>query len=196
MLSAAACSTPGPYEYAQDFEGANSKTAFQLEARGAGVVVEGGQGEKLYVVTPEESGVSIRGAHGEALGSVIPLEGGRGYVVMDATGREIYKLLFEADGDFKLRNTEGQNLYVGKMRSYGFKVLNAAEEVESRVKVRGSRVSIRDGDDQKFLSAKVERPEPVAMAILTLKDIPFSYAAGLSVALTRDRYIPEGAPGS
>lgn len=188
------CGTPGPYDMPHDFEGANDKTAFQLEARRDGVVVvENGQGEKLYELKLEAEGVSVQGAHGEALGRVVPLAAGRGYAVMDATGREIYKLLLEADGDFKLRSADGRNLYVGKLRSYGFKVLNAAEEVESRVKVRSGRVSIRDGADNKYLSAKIANPQPLALAVLTLQDIPFSYAAGLSVALTRDHFIPEGA---
>lgn len=194
-LLALACATPGPFDQPHDFEDANDQTVFELKGVSGGAVeVEDGAGKMLYLVTPSEDGVRIQGASGEALGSVSLLADGEGYVVKDATGRELYKLRVEADRDFKLRGADGQNLYVGKHRSYGYKVMNAADEVESRVKVRSDRrVSVRDAADQKYLSTKIEGADPLAMAVVTLKDIPFVYAAGLSVAVTLDHFAPEGA---
>ena len=75
-------------------------------------------------------------------------------------------------------------LNVGKDRSYGMKVVNGADEIESRIRNRPPRISIRDRDGNRYLRAKGDLPS-IAVAALTLESVPFPFAVGLAVALTR-----------
>ena len=192
-------STPGPYGGSVEFEDASGRMVFELRSGSSDSLrMRSESGALICQLQPEGEAVRVLDARGRKLGTVVPLQDGVGLLVRSETGQELYKLIVESDGDFKLRDASGANLYVGKHRSYGFKVLDASDVVESRVKVREGRVSVRDGSGQKYLKAKLESPDPLAMAMLTLQDVPIYFAAGLSFAVARGDHglVPASGPGS
>ena len=175
------------------FEGPNGELAFLLRPAGGAVEVRDGAGQTLAIFRLRQRGIDIEDIQGRALARAVPPSQERGFSVLDPTvGAPRVSLHREPDGDIEVRDGDGARLYTLKKRSYGFKVLLASGEVESRVRSGDRKVSIRDREGVTLLSTRDPLPADAAAA-LSLERVPFDWAAGLAIAMIHWRRPVEEA---
>ena len=186
-LAAAACASPpaAPPTLAKrvSFEADGGTPVFQLVSSGALVEVEDARGRRLARILITKDRVAVETGSGAAVASILaPTEERPGYHVEDASGRSLYRLRVEPDGDLKVRDIHSTTIYELKKRDYGFKAVPAGGGEPTRVRTSQGRTSIRDDSGHSYL--KTRDPIPVAsVAVLALEDLPFEVAAGLAVAV-------------
>ncbi len=156
----------------------------KLVPRRERVKLEDANGELLARFTLDAGRLRIERVPHELAGFVVPAgEGGRGLQILDARGGKlIYQLVREPDGDLKLEDGNRKLLYKMKLRDYGFKTVDAGGAVQSRVRVKPGKVSLRDATGRTTLSTE-EEIAPAAAACFTLGDLPLVYQTGLALGI-------------
>ena len=167
-----------------DFAAYDGELAFRIQPTGDSIRVEDGAGNVIVVLRLRKQSLAIEDARGRLVGVVLPpSEGRRGYRLLSPNSeRTLFELRSESDGDFKIIDTRDALVYEVKRRDYGFKVLDRNGEVESRIRLGTNKISVRNASGVTFLSTR--DPFPLeSVAALSLEDLRFEYAAGLSIAL-------------
>ncbi len=82
----------------------------------------------------------------------------------------------------RLENGSGNLLYKMKRRDYGFKTVDADGRVESRVRVKESKLSLRDATGATTLST-YDVIAPAAFACFTLRELPIEHQAALALGI-------------
>ncbi len=186
-LGASRCGAPDgeiQLSHAIKFNGPDSKRLMELVPRGERVKLEDPNGQLLARFTLDAGRLRIERAPRELVGFVVPAgEGGRGLQMLDAPGGElIYQLVLEPDGDLRLED-HGHNVhYVLKRREYGFKTVDAGGAVQSRVRVKPEKVSLRDASGRTTLSTRDAIPAAAA-ACFTLGDLSLEFQTGLALGI-------------
>ncbi len=162
----------------------NLESYFKLVPRRERVKLEDANGELLARFTLDAGRLRVERAPRELAGFVVPAEeGGRGLQILDARGAKlIYQLVREPDGDLRLEDHGHNVLYVLKLREYGFKTVDAGGAVQSRVRVKPEKVSLRDASGRTTLSTRDAIPAP-AMACFTLGDLSLEFQMGLALGI-------------
>ncbi len=171
-------------DHAIEFDGLDSARVMKLVPRRERVKLEDANGELLARFTLDAGRLRIEREPRELAGFIaLPGEGGRGLQILDArSGKLIYQLLREPDGDLKLEDGNRKLLYKMKLRDYGFKTVDAGGAVQSRVRVKPGKVSLRDATGRTTLSTE-EEIAPAAAACFTLGDLPLVYQTGLALGI-------------
>jgi hypothetical protein len=166
------------------FDGPGDARVMKLVPRKEQVKLEGAHGELLARFAMDGGRLRVEREPHEAAGFIAPPgEGARGLQVLDGSGGKLmYQLLREPDGDMRLEDDAGKLLYKLKLREYGFKTVDASGAVQSRVRVKPGKVSLRDATGQTTLSTEDEIP-PAAAACFTLVDLPLAYQTGLALGI-------------
>ncbi len=168
-----------------EFEGPDSQTAFALEPTETGIDLEDAREQLSARLTLEGERLRIENERGETLGFVQPSRAKAGsFAVLEADGRTLrYELEREADGDLTLEGAGGENLYELKKRDDGYRIEEVSGALESRVKARPEKISLRNARDETFLSTR-DPFSAAAAAAISLDKVEFPFAAGLAVAIT------------
>ncbi len=199
MASAVACAHVENLESVRlvasvEFKDAAGERAFRIEADGGDVRIEDASGAPLVVLRAGAGGLTISDGRRRRLGLVQPLGRRPGFRVLTGEGGEtLLELKAELDGDLSLRTSGGQRLYQIKRRDYGFKVLDAQGRLQSKIRSRPNKTSVRNASGQTYLSTRDSIPA-AAVAALALDDVRFAHAAALCVAIIHWG-LPEGAGG-
>ena len=186
-LGASRCATRGgeiQLDHSIKFDGPDSAGLMKLVPRRERVKLEDANGELLARFTLDAGRLRVERAPRELVGFVVPPgEGGRGLQILDARGGKlIYQLVREPDGDLKLEDHGHNVLYVLKLRDYGFKTVDAGGAVQSRVRVKPKKVSLRDASGRTTLSTRDAIP-PAAAACFTLGDLSLEFQTGLALGV-------------
>lgn len=186
-IGASRCTPAGreiQLDHAIEFDGLDSARVMKLVPRRERVKLEDANGELLARFTLDAGRLRVERAPRELAGFVVPAgEGGRGLQILDARGGKlIYQLVREPDGDLKLEDGNRKLLYKMKLRDYGFKTVDAGGAVQSRVRVKPGKVSLRDATGRTTLSTG-EEIAPAAVACFTLRDLPLEYQTGLALGI-------------
>lgn len=192
------CATPGgepessprlpagsQLELEVDFDAEVQGEALQLTPRAGGVVtLEDGDGDLVAAFRLAGELLEVEAANGERVGVVARSEDRPGglRVLQVPGGTPLYELRPEPDGDVKLTDAAGRLLYELKLRDYGFKVVDAQGSVESRVRARPEKISIRNPAGVTVLTTREPIP-PLAAACISLREFPLEYAGALAVAV-------------
>jgi hypothetical protein len=163
---------------------ANGKRSLVIRVGAASSTLENGDGDTLASFRRSPEGTEILGTGGKARGRVVSPSSGTYQVLEIAVGAPLFVLTSQADGDMKVTLATGERLYVIKKRDYGYKVLDAAGQVESRVRTRPGKVSVRDSSGATYLSTRQSIPIE-AVTVLTLAKLPIDHAAGLALEIMR-----------
>ena len=167
------------------FDGADGKRALVLREVEGLIRVEDGRRRLLASLRLTAEAIEVEDIRGESRGRV-PMSDDRTYRVVAAgeLGAQ-FELSIEPDGDMSVEGTGGALLYQIKKRKYGYKVVDASGQVESRIRSRAGKVSVRDGTGTTFLSTR-QPMSPAAVAALSLSQVPIEYAAALALAIQRE----------
>ncbi|TDJ05926.1 MAG: hypothetical protein E2O71_10010 [Deltaproteobacteria bacterium] len=170
--------------HAIEFDGLDNARVMKLVPRRERVKLEDANGELLARFTLDAGRLRVERAPRELMGFVVPAEeGGRGLQILDARGENlIYQLVREPDGDLRLEDHGHNVLYVVKLREYGFKTVDAGGAVQSRVRVKPEKVSLRDASGRTTLSTRDAIP-PAAAACFTLGDLSLEFQTGLALGV-------------
>ncbi len=185
-IGASRCGPAGgiQLDHAIKFDGLDSARVMKLVPRGERVKLEDANGELLASFTLEAGRLRVERASRELAGFVVPAgEGGRGLQILDARGGKlIYQLVRQPDGDLQLEDHGHNVLYVLKLRDYGFKTVDADGAVQSRVRVKPEKISLRDASGRTTLFTRDAIPAP-AMACFTLGDLSLEFQTGLALGV-------------
>ncbi len=186
-LGASTCAPRGgeiQLDHSIKFDGPDSARVMSLVPRKEWVKLEGANGELLARFTLDGGRLRVEREPRELAGFIaLAGEGGRGLQILDARGGKlIYQLLREPDGDLKLEDGNRKLLYKMKLRDYGFKTVDAGGAVQSRVREKPGKVSLRDATGRTTLSTEDGIP-PAAAACFTLGDLPLVYQTGLALGI-------------
>ena len=186
-IGASRCTPTGgeiQLDHAIEFDGLDSARVMKLVPRRERVKLEDANGELLARFTLDAGRLRVERAPRELVGFVVPAgEGGGGLQILDARGGKlIYQLVREPDGDLKLEDHDKNVLYVLKLRDYGFKTVDAGGAVQSRVRVKPEKVSLRDASGRTTLSTRDAIP-PAAAACFTLGDLSLEFQTGLALGV-------------
>lgn len=156
------------------FDGPDGARSLKILPRPGMVKLEDGEDRLLarFKLVGERLEVE-RGEPRELLGFVArPPDGSPGiHILAPEQGKVRYRVLREPDGDVRLENGAGTLLYKLKKRDYGFKTVDARDRVQSRLRQRSSKVSVRDATGETTLSTD-DPVSPAAAAFLTLGSLP------------------------
>jgi len=174
------------------FQTHDGREAFRIEPTGGGIRVENSAGKVLVGLRLIEDTLAIEDPRGQLVARVLPpSQERRGYHVVSANRREeFYSLRSEPDGDLIVFDADAARLYEAKRRDYGFKVVDRDGRVESKIRVRAEKISLRDPSGITFLMTRDPFP-PFSAAALSFEDLPFEYAVGLSIALAHWEPVAE-----
>ena len=176
------------------FDGADGQRAFRLSLERDVVQVQDAQRKLLatLVLRTESSDagrprevLQVQDANGRSLGFIRPIPGKRAGLEVtapDGRGRRLFALLWERDGDLRLERDNDVLVYKIKKRDYGFKIVDSDGVVESRIRTRLGKTSVRDASGVTYLSTRDPVSE-AAVAAFMLRGVPFEIAAGLGVAV-------------
>jgi hypothetical protein len=165
------------------FRDAAGATSFRLASDSDGIRAESGRGDLLARIELRDEYFVILDAQGTPLASVVPGAGlSSGLRLLSPEGELLLRISSEPDGDLKVANSEGDTLYKAKKRDYGFKVVDQDGQLESSIRAREQKTSLRDAEGETFLSTRGSLP-PSAVAILSMSEVRFEFAVGLAVAL-------------
>jgi len=186
-LGASRCGVPDSeirLSHAIKFDGPNGKRLMELVPRGQRVKLENARGELVVRFRLEAGRLRIELASRELVGFVAPQAADTGGLqVVGARGASVlYRLRREPDGDLKLQDGAGRTVYEVKLRDYGFKTVDARGAVQSRVRVKPTKVSVRDAAGKTTLSTDDSIPPPAA-ACFTLNGLPLEFQTGLALAI-------------
>ena len=166
-----------------EFKDAAGERLFRIEPDGGDVRIEDASGSPLVILRAEAGGLTISDGRGRSQGIVRPLERRPGFRVSKGKGGEtVLELRFEPDGDLSLRAPGGERLYQVKRRDYGFKVLDAQGRLQSKIRSRLNKTSVRNASGKTYMSTRDSIPA-AAVAALALDDVRFAHAAALCVAI-------------
>jgi hypothetical protein len=166
------------------FDGVDGTRILKIVPRKGRVNLQDAKGEPLARFKLDEGGLRIERAPRELIGFVAPAASdGKGLQLLaSAKGDVLYRLVSEPDGDLRLENGQGSLLYKMKKRDYGFKTVDAMDRVQSRVRVKKAKVSVRDAAGRTTLST--DDPIPAAaVACFTLPNLPVEHQTGLVLAV-------------
>jgi hypothetical protein len=169
---------------AVDFAAYDGKLAFRIVPADDSIRVEDGAGDVMVVLRLRGESLAIEDVRGRLVGVVVPpADERRGFRVLSPDARYVlFELRVEPDGDLRVVDARDALVYEAKRRVYGFKVLDRNGEVESRIRLGANKISVRDASGVTFLSTRDPLP-PESVVALSLEDLRFEYAAGLSMAL-------------
>jgi len=181
------CGVPGEelkLDHAISFDGPDGERLMKLVPRGERVKLEDANGELVVRLRLEAGRLRIERAPRELVGFIVPgAEDGNELRVLDSRGGLVlYRLFREPDGDLRLMSRWNKTLHKAKKRDYGFKTVDAADQVQTRVRVKGSKLSIRDAAGKTVLSTEDALP-PAAAACFTLSHLSIEYQTGLALGI-------------
>ena len=170
--------------YDLKFDGPDDKVAFRVRSTRDALRAEDADGNVLAWFRFSAEQLEVQDAKGRSLANVRPvLKGKILYRVLVPPDNEVlYELRREPDGDLQLKSRFQEMVYKLKRRDYGFKVQTANGETESRVRVKGGKISIRADRGATYLATK----DPLragAVAVMSLESLPFPHAIGLGLAV-------------
>jgi hypothetical protein len=168
-----------------EFEGPDSATAFQLRPTATAIDVESATDQLLARLTLDGARLRVENGKGELRGFVLPpAAGSRSYRVVQADGStQLFEFSREPDGDLNLEDAAGNDVYKIKLRDDGYKVEDMAGAMETRIKAREGKISLRNAADETFLATR-DPLSPEAAAAISLEKVDFEFAAGLAVAVS------------
>ena len=166
------------------FEDHDGQLAFRIEPAGEAIRVEDAGGKALAVLRLRRDGLAIADAAGQLAGVVLPPSGeGRELRIVSPGERSVlFALRYEPDGDLRVVDAAERLVCEAKRRDYGFKVVDSEGRLETKVRIRPDKVSLRNSAGVTFLSTRDAIP-PASAAALAFESLRFELAAGLSVAL-------------
>jgi hypothetical protein len=166
------------------FEAVDGQVVMRIAPKRGAVLVEDGLGAELLRLVLEADRIVILNPRRGRVGAVLPPSSdGAGYRVL--VGSEVvFELKREPDGDFKMTDADQAVVYRVKLRDYGFKVVDREGEVRSRVRVRPTKTSLRDGSGRTYMMTR-DALSAASAAVLSLEDLRFAYAVALSVAVSQ-----------
>jgi hypothetical protein len=167
-----------------EFDAADGQVSFQLEPGDGEIEVENGAGDRLAGLRLEGDHIEITDDERRPMGSVVRVSAPRpGFRVLDPDGRTtVVSLRREPDGDLIVEDAAGERLYIVKQRDYGFKTVDRRGKLENKVRVKDSKVSVRDASGDTYLSTR-DPISPEAVAVMVLDDVRFGHAVALGVAV-------------
>jgi len=178
-----------------DFRNVAEATSFRLQPADGAIRAEGGGGELLALVELRGDQFSVVDSRGRLVASVRFATDRPGDVhLLSPAGTLLLRLSTEPDGDLRVEDAEGAIVYKAKRRDYGFKVVDGDGRLESRIRLRKSKTSLRDASGTTYLTTRDFLPAD-AVAILSMESVRFEHAVGLSVALAH-RHLDEAVARS
>ena len=185
LLGVWACGTPDggiQLDHPINFDGQDGTRALKLVPGKEQVKLQDGNGELLARFELVDGRLQVNRAPPELTGFVVPAAGGGFHMLEPNESRVLYRLSREPDGDLRLETGSGNLLYKMKRRDYGFKTVDADGRVESRVRVRESKISRRDATGATTLSTS-DVIAPAAFACFTLRELPIEHQAALALGI-------------
>ena len=165
------------------FHDAAGELSFRLEPDRSDVRIDDARGAPLVVLRAEAGALSIWDGRSRHLGLVQPLEQRSGFRLLTREGGEtVLELRAEPDGDLSLLTSLGARLYEVKRRNYGFKVVGAQGRLQSKIRSRSTKTSVRNASGETYLWTRDSIPA-AAVAALALDGVRFEHAAALCVAI-------------
>ena len=144
----------------------SGETAFSIKPKDDGAkLVDAGEVE-LARFNAAAGKVKVKDADDVVLGYIV--KSGERFKVEDPSQEvELFKLIPQADGDWKLEDARETLIYKIKLREYGFEIEDDAEHSLYKIKVKGDKTSLRDAADQTVYYTD-EPVKPLAFACLGL----------------------------
>ncbi|MFQ5515448.1 MAG: hypothetical protein ACE5FG_13575 [Myxococcota bacterium] len=177
---------PVPAELAHGIEldGSGGEDLLQIDPRRKGFTLSDASGHSLARFRIEPDAVRIETPAGQLRARVLrPVDATPEIRIVAGSGDErLYTLIREPDGDLRLVGASGELLYEIKQRRYGLKVTDAAGQLDSKVRVKPDKISIRNALGRTMASTRDPIP-PVAAACLALRTLDIGYRAGLALAI-------------
>ena len=201
-VSCAHVDRAGPVQFVSPvkFRDSAGQVSFRLQPDNGDVRVEDDDGDLILALQVRSAGLAISDSRRRPLGLVQPLDGRPGFrVVAEEGGETVLELRVEPDGDMSLQDASGERIYKLKKRDYGFKIIDGAGALQSKVRARSrsAKTLVRNAAGETYLSTRDPIPA-AAVATLALDDVSFAHAAGLCVAIVHfgipDRVPVEPAP--
>ncbi len=167
-----------------ELEAPDGTRSLRLVPRSGRVKLQDGNHELLASFKLVEGRLRIARAPRELVGFVVPKTGEvKGLLIIHPSDdRVLYRLTRERDGDLRLVDQNGQVVYESKLRDYGFKTVDAEGRVQSRVRVREGKTSLRNAAGETTLSTKDGIPA-AAMACFTLRSLSLEHRVALALGI-------------
>lgn len=167
-----------------EFDSSDPQASLELVPKHQNVELEEADEDIVARYRLTDGHIEVQTASGAIAGYIGPLEQNEpGFAILKQPGGPaLYRLRLEPDGDLKLQDANGQVLYKLKRRDYGLKVVRANDELESRVRIKGEKTSVRNADGETVFSTRDPLPLATA-ACLSLVDFPLEFGAGLGLAI-------------
>ena len=171
-----------------EFDDANGDEAFRFDPESQGVELQRAKGKKR-LATYERSGKKLTidlpkigdGGSVEFNGKQMHFQ------LRDAKGTVRWVLMQEPDKDWRLSDPAGKLHCKLKLRDDGYKLVDAKDETQGRIKVKEDKISIRDGKGKEVLRTKDTR-SALAAACFQLKGLSMPEKGAFALAAIT--YLP------
>jgi hypothetical protein len=139
-----------------EFQKASGDEAFRLDPESDTAELQLAGGKRL--ATYERVGknkLRFILKRGEVGGTIEPNKARDRYTLRGPDGKKIERILIrEPDGDWQMTDAKEKVIVELKLRDFGFKVVDARDREIGRIKVKGDKISLRDGAKKEILTTK------------------------------------------